>query len=1747
MNKKNIRTSIYIVIILIAILFIILGYDSTKSISKNNLISYSRNSATTNSGILAEGEKDPTTYNYHINIGMFEALTNTGAPSYVPTYSNYEIYCIQPGPPITYGYSIRYADAMGLPPVPGYHGCPALNYRGATTPPVYRPVDTITLPLAAAYIVSDTPIGKFSMEKQKGLWNLRDEEVYNAKTGQYEPADNDLIIGDANSVAAGPTRFDQEAIDYAEYDYVVRDTGLEPTDKTILEEVTEKINRTTGELTIGPYNLEYNNGIFGQVAFSGISNMTVIGYNSNKKEVKNDIKIEKIILKDKVTGIYGAAQVPQYFEPSIDLKVDRSEQVYPESGQDFQIVIKDPNANIESVEDRIKYISIKIEFKYMLANGKYTLLQGTKYTVNYNHVTTDIHCHGHEGEDGELEYCDGCCHNCINYPYLTGMPQQWIIAADAIRSIYEQEIIIGIDGKDEPFDITMDLGGHVWEDKVASKESIADGISNTTGENVDIPLKNVKVTLYEQNGKIANLITNPSEDVNKVMNRINPTFTNENGNYLFEGLDPMKKYYVVFEYNGQRYLPTEYLNTANGQYTSANQMVNAGLYNTNEWKVTSKGTESNKSTFPGVEISREGYDERFQEIGSFPYNYPSSNSLGWAQYNSENKQYYNISYTQKELMGYILNDEGKYVYYPELQLIDGYLYDENGLETTEFKEGRISKEIREFILQNKKFPDEKALKNIYVKIANGIAEMQCKIQFIEDCYIQSYTGSPTNQQIDLYPVYDKFEINKTKDYDEYTTIEQYQNANYNTNSVYFDGIKYNPIYPGQFFINQGLWRRQEFDAALRKDVYKAVLKINDKTVVYNYDKRKVEDEGANNKDGKDNNTYWDINVRMSDYNSYYGMNYNREIYDADFKFNTQGENHPGDPLEMYVTYKITIRNQSQSIMTQIKEVVDYYDQDYTYKPNLSWVIYATDKNKTTSISKDEYYSMMEQQQEVIDKESTSATNFITNSKDAKVNEENSIYGSATHSNIVNKNSKYKALYVTGLEDKKLATGESAYIYLTFEVNKNNNRIILDEESSPKENLAEINGYMTYYKNETKLPNNVSKGSNDIAGLLDRDSNPGNLVAEDLQGEKYEKNFEDDTDRAPALRVIIDEDAIRKANGTVWEDERTKNVNNSIIGDGIRQENEIGVNGVTVQLVEKGVDDEGKQYEYIWQETTTSDGGKYNFEGYIPGDYVIRFYYGDKEVTALTNKNGGANITSYNGQDFKSTIYQEGIEQNGITDTSGRYQGYIYTDTQNVSGTANPKKRETEQISPDKTTYGYDIYKADSNKTNYSDAKDVWSTENRAGLNIIGPVKSARLIQGRQKVIDYSKDNVTNHIAEVLASPYSEDSSLYKELMDNTYMTAETGVIVVEFEYDRQQSDGLNSTQNNSNNSSKNYVGENAYNSNYTLNNIDFGLVERPKAQLEIDKSVANVKVTLANGSILFDINKAANNAIWKDHEEYSIGEKKKDGMYEEYYNKDHRYAYRTEIDKIVENTDRGLIQLTMDEELMHGATIQITYTVKVTNVGEIDYSDDSTKDFYYRGIKDNNAITVTTNSNQVVDYVQNNLQFDASNKVNSQDKWSVIKLNDLTSHSDVNQDLINKRFAEQLTKFNTIIQTDSLSKELVPSNGNNETESSISKTLILSQLITPENEEDDLTYSNMIEIVKTSNTVGRRMAYSVVGNQNPLANEPAEVDTSMAEKIVILPPFGEVHIYYILGTIVAILLIGGIILIKKKVLKGKDK
>ena len=771
------------------------------------------------------------------------------------------------------------------------------------------------------------------------------------------------------------------------------------------------------------------------------------------------------------------------------------------------------------------------------------------------------------------------------------------------------------------------------------------------------------------------------------------------------------------------------------------------------------------------------------------------------------------------------------------------------------------------------------------------------------------------------------------------------------------------------------------------------------------------------------------------------------------------------------------------MLGQITEVVDYYDKDYTYMPKLSWVMYkdnSADDNTKIAVKKEDYYNMI----------ATGDLSKIPNTRKITT-KTSSKYGAK--SDIT---TKMNAIYISGLADKKLAVGEQAYIYLTFKVNKDgDNPITVDKDNEFKMNYAEINGYKTYYTGNIGLPNGVKKTSNNAAGLIDINSTPGNLSLSDITGNKYEKNFENDTDRAKGLQIKIDDNSQRKISGTVWEDQRTKEVSGTSIGDGVRQTNEIKIQGVTVQLLEKLKD--GK--EFLWQTTTTDANGAYKFSNFVPGNYIVRFMYGHNLPTVQTKNN-----VSYNGQDFKSTVYQKEINGKEISGYADEY---------------------------------YNIRAADTFGKNLSDARDIWKDKTISiGQRINNrptAVYQNVTLQGRETVNKYLANGAKNHDAEILAVPYASNpnQTYIAQLIKNTQVVAETGIIVIEGEYDRQTTLG-DSTQKTSN-GKENYANGNDINGTYEIKNLDFGLTERPKAQLELNKQVTNVKVTLANGNVLFDANDAVANLAWIKHKDYDLMSKMKNGKYEDYYNKKvnekyNRYSYKTDIQDMINNTlyrggKNGLIQVTMDSELMHGATIQISYKLTVKNVGEIDYTG---KDFYYKGIGASEGNKVTTTANLIVDYIPNNLQY----REGDNEGWSVVKAQDLITTGNVNGSI-----GTSISKYNTILATDKMNKALKPGE-------TVTKELVLTQTITSQNTQDNMTYGNIAEILQTSNTVGRRMAFSIVGNQDP-TKAPTEIDSAKAEEVVILPPFGQMYLYFGLGIVVVALIAGAVIVIKKKVLK----
>ena len=579
-------------------------------------------------------------------------------------------------------------------------------------------------------------------------------------------------------------------------------------------------------------------------------------------------------------------------------------------------------------------------------------------------------------------------------------------------------------------------------------------------------------------------------------------------------------------------------------------------------------------------------------------------------------------------------------------------------------------------------------------------------------------------------------------------------------------------------------------------------------------------------------------------------------------------------------------------------------------------------------------------------------------------------------------------------------------------------------------------------------------------MVDVNSTPGNLeTIEEITNGVI--NFEDDSDKTTATLTITDDptppdpdtppdsntpiDSTNIISGCVWED------NNK---NGIRDSGEDRIAGVKVALCKKyerndstqqAAGDEklgwikeynDKRYnkEYIYKsvadEYTTGEDGKYSFEVKESGDYYVLFGYGLDDATVLTNNKEnetnkilgktGSNTKSYNGQDYKSTIFQEGFEN-----------GY---DIENVD------------------------YDKSLNEAHVSKAIDDW----------------ARV----EEVNKYSKIQ-TNHIAEVLASPtkvptylgeqYGSDlmGRLVDELTTNTWKIAKTQKIKIEGRRGGEK-----------------------------IENVDLGLVERPITQLQITNNVENVKVTLSDGSIVFDATQTAEatkgneikNVIWKSNRSTTKG------------------------------ITGGLIQLYLDEELMYGATIQITYKMQINELN--DYVEYEGLEYYAKG-RTNSENKVESKAKKLVCYIPNKMQ------LNEAGNWKNTNIDTIISNN-----LVNDKLKDTISsQSNTIskIEADNINNAYLNNN-----------MLTISQLITKESAQGG--YECKVEIVELENAVGRRMETSIVGNFNP-ANDPVENDEAKAEDVTVMPPFGIGQVfYYILTIVIAGMLVVGIIFIKKKVL-----
>ena len=902
-----------------------------------------------------------------------------------------------------------------------------------------------------------------------------------------------------------------------------------------------------------------------------------------------------------------------------------------------------------------------------------------------------------------------------------------------------------------------------------------------------------------------------------------------------------------------------------------------------------------------------------------------------------------------------------------------------------------------------------------------------------------------------------------------------------------------------FDINFGLYKKF-FDLNLGTDVDSAEIEINGQKTAYTYDQilDGMLDKDLREKLYKTTDDKVDYNLYLAYSDYYYRIDDYKVPGSTDSLGQPYGEALPGKKdenteLQVYVTYTLQINNQSTQHNATGVKVKYSYDDGYEY----------VGSNGEATVS-DEGHNIL------------------------------------TISNINN--------VVPGEKPKEIT--------LKFKVKKNEDGTFFKapSDTSKYTNVAEIVEYST------------TEGR-----LVDADSAPGNTF---LGENNPTDRREDDTDTANGIVIRFKENAERSISGKVFEDSDKNSTQNG---------EEQAVNDVIVQLIEL-VEINNKQYEYIWQETVagsntvkttdrngysgkiyeykksddenpsgkmveqeingetgyciyvdgTNSDGQYKFVNIIPGNYIVRFIYGDGSTYDIKE-----DTLKYNGEDYKSTYVDY------------KYNAEWYN-TNTLDG-VNSKAVDNEARRLKVLSYAVDV---DGNKGKTLNALN----------NITDTSKQAEIINAYKNL---------KKIGEAEAVQWND---VQKDVLANTWMCAETLKIKVPVDpsvlvnENGEKEEKLSITEN----STSVKKADSQY--KVTFDNVNLGLMERPKTKLVLEKHITGLTVKpVASGVNLIANATADINKILDQGEGDQIQlEGQRDGL------------SATKSGR----TNRGLWYLQTDTtELAQGADAYITYTYVIKNEGDGDYLNnvlvdlyeklnadeykqkleefeagvknakkDSTSeeykkgqqykngtyisDFYYTGTKGENDKEVLASVEQIQEALNPKVKF-----VNSTTDFNIIKNQDGSTLVE------NKNVYKE---DGTGITEEEIKEQIESTKGTGKMKLNgrdTSKKLVVSVGLSASEIENDGVYDSYIaQVTHYTNAAGRRdqstpanLSYVHSYDTNKTLKDYNEEDEFWAETFRITKPTGEDKITPVqiaIITISAVAVLGvGIILIKKFVLK----
>ena len=257
--------------------------------------------------------------------------------------------------------------------------------------------------------------------------------------------------------------------------------------------------------------------------------------------------------------------------------------------------------------------------------------------------------------------------------------------------------------------------------------------------------------------------------------------------------------------------------------------------------------------------------------------------------------------------------------------------------------------------------------------------------------------------------------------------------------------------PGQEeikYINLGLYEREMPDIRIEKDVENVELSINGFSHVYEYGSKKLD-----NYDMQKDESGFNVGVKFA---SEYKGTYKRAVYEPDYNYTIQNPDKD-NKLNVYLTYKIAMYNESTNLKAKVNSIVDYFNN------NLTILKIGTEINKETG--------------EIIG-------DGISVPQTTQQGDYNKVI---IQNNTMIDAEKSKSIYVRfKLSDEEVLTA--------FNDDRNGNITY--------KNIAEVNSY-SVYDAEGKV----------YAGI-DKDSAPANAIPEN------DTTYEDDTNNAPGIQLDV---------------------------------------------------------------------------------------------------------------------------------------------------------------------------------------------------------------------------------------------------------------------------------------------------------------------------------------------------------------------------------------------------------------------------------------------------------------------------------------------------------------------------------------------------------------------------------------------------------------------------------------------------